>query len=91
MQLNKNFEYRDICGAKALLPIGLEHVDFNSIISLNETAAYIYNTFIDKTFTLDDVLDALESEYSEGFVREQAISDIESLFAEFRKLGILED
>lgn len=91
MQLNNTFEFRDICGAKALIPVGLEHVDFNCVVSLNETAAYIFQTFKDKTFTLDDVLDALESEYGEGFVREQAKTDVEALFDEFRKLKILED
>ena len=39
MKIKKGFELRDICGEKVIIASGIENIDFNKMISLNESAA----------------------------------------------------
>ena len=36
MKIKKGFELRDICGEKVIMATGIENVDFNQMIALNE-------------------------------------------------------
>lgn len=50
MKLKKGFELRDICGEKVIIATGIENVDFNQMIALNETAAELWKAVEDKDF-----------------------------------------
>ena len=63
MKFNPSFTLRDVCGEKVLIASGVENIDFGALINLNHTAADIYNHFVDKDFSLTDVVNYLTSEY----------------------------
>ena len=42
MKLKPNFELRDVCGEQVVIPCGIENVNFDSIIHLNETGAFLW-------------------------------------------------
>ena len=51
MRIKPNFELRDICNQKVIIAQGLENIDFNKIIALNESSAYLWQQIVDKSFT----------------------------------------
>lgn len=63
MKFNPSFTLRDVCGEKVLIASGVENIDFGALINLNPTAADIYTHFVEKEFTLDDVVAYLTAEY----------------------------
>ena len=42
MKLKKGFVLRDVAGEKIVSAEGLEQMDFNKLITLNPTAAYLW-------------------------------------------------
>lgn len=44
MTIKKGFALRDVCGEQVLIATGIENIDFNHLISLNETAAFLWGT-----------------------------------------------
>ena len=42
MRIKKGFELRDVCGEHIIVAYGIENIDFNKVISLNESATYLW-------------------------------------------------
>ena len=42
MKIKEGFELRTICGEAIIVAHGIENIDFSKIISLNESAAYLW-------------------------------------------------
>ena len=42
MKAKKGFKLRDVCGEKIIVAEGKENIDFSNIISMNESAAYLW-------------------------------------------------
>ncbi|MCH5178604.1 MAG: PqqD family protein [Prevotellaceae bacterium] len=63
MKLKPNFELRDVCGENVVIPCGIENVNFDSIIHLNETGAFLWREAEKADFTVDSLTDALLAEY----------------------------
>lgn len=89
MYFKSSFELRDVCGEQVLIATGIESINFDSLINLNETAAEIYKAFVGREFQLDEVFDFVEQNY-EGASRAQIESDVTALFDNFRESGIIE-
>ena len=51
MKINKGFELREMCGEHIVIATGVENIDFSKVISLNESASYLWNEVKDKEFT----------------------------------------
>ena len=43
MKIKKGFVLREMCGENIVTAEGLEHINFNKLISLNSTAAFLWN------------------------------------------------
>lgn len=55
---------QSVCGEYIIVPAGSENVDYSKIISLNETAAYLWENVVTKdSFTIDDMTALLLAEY----------------------------
>ena len=73
MKIKKGFELQVVCGEYLVVAAGEENVNFSKIISLNESAAYLWNNLVDKeAFTIDDMTALLLNEYDveESIARE---------------------
>ena len=44
MRIKDGFELREICGEHVILSHGMDNIDFSKIISLNETAAFLWTS-----------------------------------------------
>ena len=50
MKIKTGFELRDVCGEKVIIATGIENIDFSRMISLNESAAFLWENIQDKDF-----------------------------------------
>lgn len=88
MRIKKGFKLREIMGEFAVIGEGLEQVNFNKIISLNSTAAYIWNEIEGRDFDADMVADLLLAKYD--VEKERAISDATALVQKLVENGLTE-
>lgn len=64
MKIKNGFELQCVCGEHIIVPTGIENVDFSKIISLNETAAYLWKECSALgSFTIDNMVELLLNEY----------------------------
>lgn len=89
MRQKKGFVLREVCGEKAILGEGVGTVDFGKIISLNETAAFLWEKASELgDFTAEQLAEALCSEYD--VEKERAIDDVQKMLEIWQKTGIIE-
>ena len=64
MKIKKGFQLQNVCGEHIIIPAGEENIDFSHIISLNPTAAYLWEKIAEKAeFTIEDMAQLLLVEY----------------------------
>ena len=89
MKQKKGFVLRDVCGEKVIVGEGIEAVNFNKLISLNDTAAWLWEKAAELgDFTAQELADALCKEYD--VTPERALADVEKLMASWQSAGIVE-
>lgn len=87
MKINPGFELRSICGENIVIAHGIENIDFSRVITLNASAADVWNAVVGKDFELTDVVSTLLSEYE---VDEQtATADAKQLIDDWKKAGLI--
>lgn len=62
MITKKGFMLRSVAGRNIVVPIGQASVDFNGIINLNDSGAFLWKT-ISEGCSYDELLSALLAEY----------------------------
>ncbi len=80
---------RDLCGVNIVTPSGLDQINFNKMLTLNETAAFLWTAVQGIDFNAETLADLLTGEYEVS--RELALSDAEKLIEDWRTAGVLED
>ena len=88
MKIKDGFKIRQVCVENIVVAEGEANIDFSVVISINETAACIWNAVDGKEFTYQDMADALLTEYEVDM--ETALADCEQLAATWKEVGILE-
>ena len=88
MRIKKGFELRNVCGENIIVASGKENIDFSKIISLNETAAYLWNAVQGKDFEAADLAGALAAEYE--VTDDVALSDSELIMKQWHEAGLIE-
>lgn len=88
MKIKNGFELRDVCGENIIIAHGVENIDFTKVITLNESAAYLWKQMDGKEFTEADLVKALLEEYD---VEEaQAQEDVKNLVASWKQAELVE-
>lgn len=87
MRIKDGFELREICGENVILSHGMENIDFSKIISLNETAAFLWKEAVGKDFDEQSLSDALLGAYDVD--AETARKDVERILSTWREIGLL--
>ena len=72
-----------------LVAEGLEALDANTMVSMNATAAFLWEAVEGKTFDAETLVQRLLEEYDVD--RERAEKDVEALLQTWRKADIIED
>ena len=88
MKTKEGFVLREMCGENIITGEGLEHINFNKLISLNATAAFLWNAVSGKEFTVEEMAHLLVDEYAIDM--ELALKDSEALCKAWIDAGIAE-
>ena len=88
MKIKKGFVLRQMCGENIVTAEGLEHINFNKLISLNNTAAFLWEKVKGKEFTAEEMAQYLVEEY--GIDMELALTDAGKLAQAWIDAGIAE-
>ena len=89
MKIKKGFVMRSICGQNVISGEGLEQVNFSKLVTLNESAAYLWKEVQDKEFTAETLTDLMLERYA--VEREQAQKDAEALCRQWVEMGLAEE
>ena len=80
---------RDICGDKAIVPEGFQVVDFRKMISMNDTAVWLWEKCTELgDFTAEQLAEALCGEYEVESTR--ALADINRILDQWKEMGLVE-
>ena len=89
MKQKEGFVLRDVCGEHVIVGEGLGTIDFGKLISLNETAAWLWRKAAEMVdFSVDTLTTALCEEYD--VAPETAKDDVTKMVAQWQELGIVE-
>lgn len=89
MKRKDGFVLREVCGEKVIVGEGLGAIDFGKLISLNDTAAWIWEKAGELgEFNEDAIVDALCETYEVSAGR--ARTDVQALLAQWLELGIIQ-
>ena len=88
MKIKEGFILRDVCGEHVVTGEGLVNINFNKLISLNETAAFLWKAVEGKEFSVSDMAQLLVNEY--GIDMDLATKDSDNLAKAWIEAGIVE-
>lgn len=88
MKAKKGFKLRNVCGENIIVADGIENIDFSRIISMNESAAYLWTNIQEQEFDTDKLVSLLLDEYD--IDEATARTDVEQLIGKWREAGIIE-
>lgn len=89
MKTKKGFKLRNVCGENIIVAEGVENIDFSRIISMNESAAYLWKNIQEKgDFTEETLVKLLLDEYETD--EATASADVKQLIAKWQEAGIIE-
>lgn len=82
MKIKEGFVLRNICGDYVVIAVGKQTLDFQGIIKLNETGAFLWEK-LQQDCTAEELLAAMQAEYAvdEATAREDIRAFIDSLQA----------
>lgn len=86
MKIKDGFIIREAAGSYVVMNLGSE-INFNSLITLNETGALIWN-YINDGFNEDEIATKIAEEYKISF--ETALTDVKAFINKMREADVLE-
>ena len=89
MKINEGFELRKVCDEYVIVAYGRKNIDFSKVISLNESAAFMWNAVADKEFACQELADLLCKEYDVD--AQTALQDVTQMVASWNELGLVSD
>ncbi|MCQ2143269.1 MAG: PqqD family protein [Bacteroidales bacterium] len=90
MKIKQGFTLRTICKENIICATGLENINFNKMITLNRTAAEVFQFVKDKEFNAALIAAFLKGQYKEVDM-DLLMSDSEKLVASWKDAGIIDD
>lgn len=89
MKKKTGFYLRNVLGENVVVAEGVENIDFSKIISMNDSAAFLWQQIGEEPFTVEDLVGYFCGEYD---VDEQtAKADAEALVQQWINAGIVEE
>ena len=89
MRIKEGFTLRTICGEHVIIGEGLTQVNFNKMLSLNGSAAYLWEEVQGKDFTVEDLVTLLTDKYDVS--EDQARQDATKLLQVWQEQGVVQD
>ena len=88
MKIKDGFVLREMCGEYIVAAEGIQHINFNKLISLNATAAFLWKALDGKEFTTEEMAQLLVDEYQIDM--ELTMTDSANLIKSWIEAGIAE-
>lgn len=88
MIIKKSYLLREVAGTHVVLPMGSALVDFNGVITLNESGVMLWK-LLEQGTDVEALVEAMTSEYNVS--EEEALNDIHAFINDIRKAGCLEE
>ena len=89
MKLKKGYRLRSLGQEFILVAEGLEAVDFSRMISMNESAAFLWKEVEDKDFDAERLIALLTDSYD--IDRETAQNDVAAVLESWSAAGLIEE
>ena len=87
MKIRKGYTLRSLGKEFILVPEGLEAVDFTRMISMNESAAFLWKSLEDKEFDNETMIQLLMDEYD--ITHDVAEKDVEAVLQTLKKADVV--
>jgi hypothetical protein len=87
MKIKEGFELRTICGEAIIVAHGIENIDFSKIISLNESAAYLWRKVEGQDFDAPMLARLLTEEYEVD--EATALRDAQKMINDWQAAGLI--
>jgi hypothetical protein len=88
MKLKENLVLREVAGTWVVLPLAAKALDFNGMLSLNETGVMLWH-LLESECTKEELVTALLNEYDVS--KDVASADVDEFLEILRKAGCLEE
>lgn len=88
MRIKEGFTLRTLCEDHIVIGEGLAMVNFDKMLSLNESAAYLWEQVVGKDFTDDDLTNLLTERYEVS--EERAREDVRKMVQIWQENGMIE-
>ena len=79
---------KTVAGKIIVVPVGNATLDFNAVVTLNDSGAFLFSLLKEKHQTENDLVEALLSEYE--VTREIAEKDVARFVAKISDAGMME-
>ena len=89
MKLRKGFVMRNVCGDNVIVGEGLEQINFNKLLTLNDTAAFLWEEAGKGEFTIESLVKALTDNYEVD--ADTATTDVKRIIDKWFELEVIEN
>lgn len=88
MRIKGTYKIREIAGESLIVEQGKSQADMTKIISLNESALFLWNKLQGSDFSMEEAAQVLINQY--GISKEEALSDVKKWADKLSECGIIE-
>jgi len=87
MRINKNYILRQLGDNTYVIETAVKDINYNKIVTFNHTAAFLWNEFNDKEFTLEEIVNCIIRKYN--ISQEKALLDASVLIEKWKDAGLI--
>lgn len=88
MKIKDGFVLRTVMGQHIIVAEGPQHVNFNKMISLNYSAALLWENVVGKDFTVQDLAEIIGENYKVD--EEQVLADVKDIAEKWIENGLVD-
>ncbi len=88
MKIVKGFTLRSVAGEMIVSGESVAQINFNKLIALNESAAYLWGEVIESDFTVEKLAELLVAKYE--IDSERALNDAAAVAKSWADVGLVE-
>lgn len=87
MRIIEGFILRNVMGQATIVGEGVGQIDFNKLITLNDSAAYLWQSVDDKEFDIQTLANLLVDKY--GIDQDTALTDAKAIANKWIEIGVV--
>ena len=87
MRIIEGFILRNVMGQATIVGEGVEQIDFNKLITLNDSAAYLWQSVEGKEFDVQTLANLLVDKY--GIDQDTALTDAKAIADKWIEIGVV--